>query len=180
MTDRIAKGSSSMATSRLGTYPVPLKAGYVTGYYLISFGLLASLSKTTYAGPVSLSLKPATGRIELAWPAAMTNSSSQRVFPEYEIEYSTDLNHWTPVGGKVRGIEGRSGPRLSLSLDEPPAPSFFRVIANPDSTTTNQVGEGGAQVFGYDEQFQKELDQLGFLRWRTSPPTPPPRNMFLN
>ncbi len=140
-----------------------MKAGYITGYYLISLGLLVSLSKTTYAGPVSLSLKPATGRIELAWPTAMTNSSSQQVFPEYEIEYSTDLIHWTPVGGKVRGIEGLSGPRLSLSLDEQPAPSFFRVIAHPDSATTNQLGDGGAQVFGYDDQFQNELDQLGFL-----------------
>src|SRR5690242_9800059 len=82
------------------------------------------------AEPFPLLLRPSGSRIELSWPAGLTNAGQPVVFPEYTIERSTDLKTWKPIGGKVRGIEGLSGPVLSLSLDRQQGSLFYRAIAN--------------------------------------------------
>ena len=93
----------------------------------------------------------------------MTNGNQAVLFPEYEVQTSADLLHWQPIGGKVRGIDGRSGSLLSLSFDKQPGPIFYRISAEPNSQTPNQTGSGGAEVFGYNDQFQKEIQPLDQL-----------------
>src|SRR5262249_7840744 len=70
---------------------------------------------------------------------------------------------WKPIGGKVKGIEGLSGPVLNLSLEQQQGPVFYRIIANVSSGMTNETGNGGAQVSGYDSEFSKRLAQLGLI-----------------
>lgn len=65
------------------------------------------------------------------------------------------------MGGRVRGIDGLSGVRLTLSLPQGPGPVFYRVIADPNSSTTNETGTGGAEVLGYDSVFSTLLNQIG-------------------
>ncbi len=106
----------------------------------------------------------------------MTNALDEPVFPEYEVQYSRDLIQWRPLGGRVRGIEGRSGSSLELSLPEEQGPVFYRVSADPAAPGANELGEGGAEVFGYNAQLQEELGQLGFLSvadFETNFPTVP-------
>src|SRR5438309_1728744 len=82
--------------------------------HVTALGIL--LGWASNAQQFSLTIRPAGQRIELSWPTTL-NSTQGLVFPEYEVERSSDLTHWEPIGGKVRGISGRSGPVLSQTLD---------------------------------------------------------------
>src|SRR5262245_16570904 len=97
-----------------------------------------------------MTLRPNGPTVELSWTTAMTNAPSNQMLPEYEVQYSTDLKNWKPIGGKVRGISGLSGPRLSVSLERQPGPLFYRVIASPLAPVANETGDGGADVFGFN------------------------------
>jgi len=131
-----------------------------------AFGGLLAFSSAQFvveADPFSLTLQPSGQRVQLSWPAAITNAGQGVILPEYEIQYSTDFYNWKPIGGKVRGIRGLSGPLLNLSLDCQAGSMFYRVAADPTSQATNETGSGGAEVFGYDSVFSSRLDQLGLL-----------------
>src|SRR6185369_819127 len=82
------------------------------------------------ADPFPIVLKSSGPQVELSWPAALTNAGQQPVLPEFEVQYSSDLKDWKPIGGKVRGVEGLSGPMLSLSLNQQQGPVFYRIRGN--------------------------------------------------
>src|SRR5436190_5046315 len=113
------------------------------------------------AQPFTLTLQPAPGQVQLAWPATLMDTNQSLVFPEYQVLLSTNLTSWTPIGGKLRGMAGRSGPNLSLSLNAPAGPRFYRLQANLVSPAPTETGEGGAEVFGYGAQFATELQRIG-------------------
>ena len=85
------------------------------------------------------------------------------MLPEYQIESSTNLTVWTPIGGKVRGVDGLSGPVLKLSLDLQQGPIFYRVAGELNSAATDEMGLGGAEIFGYNSEFSTRVAQLGQL-----------------
>ena len=113
------------------------------------------------AQPFALTLQPAVGQVKLSWPAAINDTNQSLIYPEYQVLYSTNLKSWQPIGGKLRGLPGRSGPNLNLSLNVPAGPVFYRLRANPNSPTPNETGDGGAEVFGYGSQFELELQKIG-------------------
>jgi hypothetical protein len=126
--------------------------------------------------PLALSLQRSGSKVNLSWPSTLNVPPQGTVFPEYTVEYSGDLQHWEPLGGRVRGLSGASGPLLSLSLDTAPGPNFYRVAANLSSQTPQETGSGGAEVFGYGAQFSTELAQLGLMSANTfaaNTPQPP-------
>src|SRR5262245_2689198 len=86
----------------------------------ISSTLLSSLAAEF---PVQLRAK-GTG-VELSWPTSV-NDGQGAVYPEYQVEFSSDLVQWHSVAGRFRGVEGRSGPRLSLSFSKEPGAFFYR------------------------------------------------------
>src|SRR5262245_5768071 len=140
-----------------------MKAGrFVTGHLML---LIACSYPNCMDGaePFPLSIKPSGPRLELSWPTTMTNAEQGVVFPAYVIQYSTDLVEWQPLGGKVRGLSAVSGPTLILSLEKQPGQIFYRISADPNSQEPNQLGRGGAEVFGYNAQFGAELARLGLL-----------------
>src|SRR3989442_478610 len=96
----------------------------------------------------SLAIRPAAPGIELSWPATVNLPQLGPVFPEYEVQQSADLIHWEPIGGKVRGISGQSGPMLNMTLNTKAGAYFYRLGASLFS----QTGIGGAEVFGYGTQ----------------------------
>jgi hypothetical protein len=138
-----------------------MNKGVVPAVSLLAAVILA-LPLRSKADPFPVSLKPNGNRVELSWPAGIS-SGQNAVMPEFEVQYSTDLSIWKPIGGKVKGIEGLSGTVLNLSLDEQQGPVFYRIIANVSSGVTNETGNGGAQVLGYDSEFSKRLAQLGLI-----------------
>src|SRR5690349_11701661 len=79
------------------------------------------------ADPFPLVLTHKGPQVELSWPTSVTNDAgTTALLPEYEVQYSPDLTNWKPLGGKVRGIAGLSGPTLSLSIDQQQGPVFYR------------------------------------------------------
>ncbi len=111
----------------------------------------------------ALSLQPAGPKVNLSWPATLDVPSQGQVFPEFSVERSADLQHWQPVGGKVRGLSGRSGPWLNLALDAQPGTCFYRLNADLFPQAAQETGDGGAEVFGYDAAVARELGRIGLL-----------------
>ncbi len=125
---------------------------------------------------VSLELNRTNRSVNLSWPSRVLDWQASVVYPEYTVQSSGDLVHWQPIGGKVRGLSGRSGPLLNLSLDATPGTRFYRVLADPSSQTPNETGDGGAEVFGYNARFAEELGRVGLLSvaaFASSAPPPP-------
>lgn len=114
-------------------------------------------------GQVSLGIRGDGAHVNLSAPSAVTGSQGERIFPEYTVEKSSDLEQWTPVGGKVRGIEGVSGAVLNLNLNADSKANFYRVVVSTNSLPDQETGSGGADVFGYNAQLSQELNRLGAL-----------------
>jgi hypothetical protein len=130
---------------------------------IICFTVLAFLAgvSSAKAEPLALTLQPAGGQVQLSWPSTIQDTNQTLIFPEYQVLFSTNLTSWQPIGNKLRGLAGRSGPNLNLSLNAPAGRGFFRLEANLHSKTPNQMADGGAEVFGYDAQFDTELQNIG-------------------
>lgn len=116
---------------------------------------------TVFASDVKLELRGA--RASLSWAAAMDVPGQGLVWPEFTVSRSRDLVHWEPVPGKLRGLSGRSGPLLNLTLNQQAGSEFFRIIADPSSAAPGELGQGGEEVFGYASALSQELQRLGFM-----------------
>jgi hypothetical protein len=144
--------------------------------WLLAGALVVQVEVGRCSTPLTLSINGSAPKVNLSWPSTMDVPSQGTVFPEYTIEHSTDLTHWEPIGGKVRGLTGISDPILNLSLDALAGPNFYRVAANRESQTAQETGSGGAEVFGYNDQFANELARLGLMPisvFATNTPQPP-------
>jgi hypothetical protein len=96
---------------------------------VITLGLRVEVGRCST--PLALDLQRSGPKVNLSWPSTMNAPPQGTVFPEYTVERSSDLQHWEPLGGRVRGLSGASGPLLNLSLDTAPGANFYRVAANP-------------------------------------------------
>ena len=111
-----------------------------------------------------LNLQPSAGKLVLTLPSTMQTPDLGLTYPEYTVERSADLKNWQPVGGRLHGLSGRSGPLLNLSLDLAPGAQFYRASADPyAAAATIELGSGGEEVFGYDSRMADELDAIGLL-----------------
>lgn len=140
---------------------VSLSNGWIC-LFLVTFGLSSSPS----TAQVAIGIQQNGSQVNLTAPATITNAQG-KLYPEYTVLRSRDLAHWEPVGGKVRGLSGLSGTQLSLSLNREDGPGFYRMIVSTNSTTSQQTGLGGAEVFGYGSRFAEETSRLGFLPVQT-------------
>src|SRR5258708_7443829 len=130
---------------------------------IVSFATLVFSAGVSSVKAESLALKmqPAGGQVQLSWPSALQDTNQSLIYPEYQVLYSTNLISWQPIGGKLRGLPGRSGPNLNVLLNAPMGRGFYRLDANPKSPTPNETGDGGTEVFGYGSQFDMELQKIG-------------------
>jgi hypothetical protein len=140
--------------------------------------LIIFVAVSLQAESVSLSLKDGGSRVEISWPTAITNTTQEVVFPEFELSVSSNLKQWYSFGPKLRGMESRSGPRMSYSLEVPGPAAFFRITANLDAPARDATGDGGAEIFGYNARFAKELFPLGWLSLEDLLQTPLPHLTF--
>jgi hypothetical protein len=151
-----------------------IRMGVLPGLLLASaLGLWVEVGRCST--PLALDLQRSGPKVNLSWPSTMNVSPLGTVFPEYTVERSSDLQHWEPLGGRVRGLSGASGPLLNLSLDAALGPNFYRVAANPSSQVPQETGSGGAEVFGYGMQFSSELAHLGLMSVTTFATNSPQR-----
>jgi uncharacterized protein DUF3160 len=131
---------------------------------LLVLGALAFCAQAyRCSGQVVLGISSGSSNVNLSAPSEITVPQQGQIFPEYTIMGSQDLTHWAPVGGKVRGIGGVSGPSLNISLANTGSLGFYRAVASTNSQSTNETATGGADVFGYDTLFGAQMAQLQSL-----------------
>lgn len=116
------------------------------------------------AQSLSLQLNTQSSNTVLSWPAQLSKTGQGLVFPQYQLQTTSDLLHWQSVGGRIQGDSaGLSvfGPMLKTQLQKTQPNTFYRLIANLDATNTPLTGNGGADVFGYNAAFGDELARIG-------------------
>jgi hypothetical protein len=112
------------------------------------------------AEPPKLILAPSATGVELSWPAAVPLPDGSIVRPYYEIQRSTDLQHWQPIGERLRAATPTLDQSLSASIGLTEPRAFYRLLS-VEPLAGAGLGSGGAEVFGYSEAFAKQLQGIG-------------------
>ncbi|MCI0536624.1 MAG: hypothetical protein L0Z50_15500 [Verrucomicrobiales bacterium] len=110
--------------------------------------------------PLKLSVHHSSNGNELTWPATIRKLDGSIVRPFFELQGSTDLRSWLPLGERLRAPEARNGQVLSVTPPATEALGFFRLLQiDPPAAAT--LGQAGAQIFGYDDAFAAGLQRIG-------------------
>ncbi|HEY3854895.1 MAG TPA: DUF3160 domain-containing protein [Verrucomicrobiae bacterium] len=151
----------------LDSVPAPSKGKYSsavlkfpTNLFWVFVGLTLCWPAQLCWGQVVLGISNDSSGIHLSVPSTIFDPAVGSIFPEYTIFGSQDLVSWKPIGGKLRGISGASGPLLDVPILNAPNLSFYRAIASTNSPNTQETASGGADVFGYNTLFASQMAQL--------------------
>ena len=128
---------------------------YVAGVTLACCnGLLSSAEESA-----KLSVVRSDTGVELSWPATVQGQDGSIVRPYFEVQRSTDLLHWQPIGERLRASAPTLGLSLSAPLDLGEPRAFYRLLSVAPASAG--LGTGGAEVFGYGAAFAQELQRIG-------------------
>src|SRR5262249_54080489 len=97
--------------------------------------LIGSAILATAAEEPLLSFRHSNGSLELSWPATMTATNGSTMRPYFELQRSTDLRQWQPVGERVRAALGTPGQSLSMSVVTGEPLGLYRLLSIPPPTT---------------------------------------------
>jgi len=129
---------------------------------MILFALAACTSHAVFAQPDSphLSVERLPGSLQLSWPSTTEQANGSILRPWFELQRSIDLQSWKPMGERFRATAGAAGElyRVNVDIHEPRA--FYRLLSVTPPGSAN-LGAGGAEVFGYEEAFARELESIG-------------------
>jgi hypothetical protein len=131
--------------------------------YFQGLGLIALSSfalSASGADQISLQLKKSTTQGEIGLHSQMELPVSA-MYPEYVIQQSTNMVHWTTVAGPFSGSVGVSDEFLRVAVPTPGAQAFYRVVANVKVAAGG--GGIGDAVYGYGTAFGQQLRELGQL-----------------
>src|SRR5436190_18296566 len=105
-----------------------------------------------------LSIQPAGPGIQISWPSGVVQADGGTRFPYFEVQQSSDLKKWYPIGERVHGNADLQ--ELELNAPGEQAYQFYRLLA-VEPREGSRVAAGGADVFGYGEAFAAELQWIG-------------------
>ncbi len=100
--------------------------------------------------PPRLSASRSNAGLELSWPATTLRADGSVVRPYFELQRMFDFQRWVPIDERQRAATAT--PSESLSVKQPFEESkvFYRLLSIEPSNADN-LGTGGAEVFGYAE-----------------------------
>lgn len=126
--------------------------------FCLSFGP-ARAADSTPSHPV-LTVRNGTSSLEVSWSSSFQSPDGGTVRPLFELQSSPDLLRWEPVGQRMRApLGGKQGAmRVSIPLNAPIG--FFRLLELEPRSDPGILGEGGAEVLGYDKVFGLELQRI--------------------
>jgi hypothetical protein len=98
-----------------------------------------------------LSVSRTNAALTLSWPGVLKATDGSTVRPYFELQRSSGLRLWQPVGERQRAAAAGSAPSLgvTLALDQPD--SFYRLLS-VEPQPVAKLATGGAEVFGYGDQ----------------------------
>jgi len=130
----------------------------------IHFGCAVLLSGAVLVSSASeapkLSLVRSGTGVELTWPGTVQAPDGSIIRPYFEVQRSTDLQRWQPVGERMRAAAAARDQSLSAFITSGEPRAFYRLLS-VDPIAATGLGTGGAEVFGYGAAFKKELGRIG-------------------
>jgi hypothetical protein len=136
---------------------MPVAASLAVLAATVTHSLAQSVS---YDPNIKLTLSRDGPELKIHWPSQSVGNGGTAVFPEFEVQRSTDLSHWQPVGERQRGSAALPDLSLSLGLGTDQPCAFYRLLVVGQPATA-QLGSGGAEVFGYGDAFTQALQGIG-------------------
>jgi hypothetical protein len=118
----------------------------------ISVALGAAISSSGQDRPSLQILEGADGR-RIEWSLSRSGA-----WLRYQLEQSSDLQAWEPVGTPLRSASSEG--IVSRPIMPSDNLSFYRLSVFPE-TRVSALGQGGEDVFGYSDLFQTALQQIG-------------------
>lgn len=98
------------------------------------------------------------GELSLLLPCIVALSM---LFPIYELQSSTNLTEWQPVGERKQGKTGETDEWLTTVIPAASSAAFYRVRVLLEEQKAKASSSGGAEVFGYEPVFTAELARIG-------------------
>ena len=133
----------------------------VASLAVLAATVIPSLAQSaSHDANVKLTLHLNGPNLEIHWPSQSVGNGGTAVFPWFEVQRSTDLNHWQPVGERQRGSAALPDLSLSLALGTDQPGAFYRLLEVQQPAVAN-TGSGGAEVFGYGDAFTQALQGIG-------------------
>jgi hypothetical protein len=111
------------------------------------------------ADRVRLAIQPRGLNLELSWPATV-QAAGQTAQPFFELQRSTDLKSWQPLGERLRATSVAAGEPLQVTLPADQSRAFYRLLTSLPRTDLT-LATSGAEVFGYSAAFARELQRIG-------------------
>lgn len=112
------------------------------------------------AEPPPLIIRRSGNSLELSWPATFQRIDNTLARPYFELQQSTDLQHWEPIGERQRASSARPGEWLRMTVGADRGQAFYRILSVEPRAIT-KLGLGGEEVFGYGTAFAEELARIG-------------------
>ncbi|MGE4181411.1 MAG: DUF3160 domain-containing protein, partial [Limisphaerales bacterium] len=123
----------------------------------IGLSMVLSLNLASAAEGPRITLTLGQSQVHLEWPGSLTLPDGSTTQPWFEVQQSRDLDHWEPLGQRLRAAAGEAV-RFDLPADVPLG--FYRVVAAGPQALASPA-EGGAEVFGYQATFDDALNRRG-------------------
>lgn len=111
-------------------------------------------------GP-KLFIDPQHPEYRISWQAGLPRQDGGMIFPVYELQSSTNLTEWQPVGEHKQGKTGKTDEWLTTVIPAASSPVFYRVRTLFEEQKAKASSLGGAEVFGYEPVFATELARIG-------------------
>ena len=91
----------------------------------------------SYDANIKLTLHLDGPNLAIHWPSQSVGNGGTAVFPWFEVQRSTDLNHWQPVGERQRGSAALPDLSLSLALGTNEPCAFYRLLVVEQPAVAN-------------------------------------------
>jgi len=145
-----------MTTERMQSFAFPRNPwALVTGALVV-----VALQPSPAAAPLALTVRPVPQGVELSWPAVHPHADGGVARPWFELQRSTDLRTWEPLGERVRAGSTAPDEFLTQRVSAPAGLAFYRLlVVSPPQVS--KLGDGGAEVFGYADAFEEEFQRIG-------------------
>ena len=104
---------------------MPVAASLAVLAATVTHSLAQSVS---YDPNIKLTLSRDGPNLQIHWPSQSVGNGGTAVFPWFEVQRSTDLNQWQPLGERQRGSAALPDLSLSLTLGTDQPGAFYRLL----------------------------------------------------
>jgi hypothetical protein len=129
---------------------------------LFLWALLAATIDQSFAQSASVNVTVHLNgpNLEIHWPSQSSGNDGTAVFPWFEVQRSTDLINWQPLGERQCGSAALPDLSFSEALGTNEPCAYYRLLV-VEQPAVADLSTNGADVFGYGDAFTQELQGIG-------------------